>query len=42
MKWRAKNLYNSNSWLCFWSRNDPYLKFFKIRSDNSLILAGKT
>lgn len=42
MKWRARKLMNTDSWFDFWDKSDPYLKFQKIRSDNSLIEAGRT
>lgn len=42
MKWRANKLMNTDSWFDFWDKSDPYLKFMKIRSDNSLIEAGRT
>lgn len=42
MKWKAQKLANTDSMFDFWDRSDPYLKFMKIRSDNSLIEAGRT
>jgi hypothetical protein len=37
MKWKAKNLMNTDSWFDFWDKSDPYLKFMKIRADNTLV-----
>lgn len=42
MKWKARKLLNTDSWFDFWDKSDPYLKFLKIRTDNSLIEAGRT
>jgi len=33
---------NTDSWFDFWDKSDPYLKFLKVRSDNSLIEAART
>lgn len=33
---------NTDSWFDFWDKSDPYLKFLKIRSDNTFIQAGRT
>ena len=30
-------MYNTDSFFDFWDKSDPYLKFLKIRDDNSLI-----
>lgn len=37
MKWRAFKLLNTDSWFDFWDKSDPYVKFLKIRDDNSFI-----
>lgn len=42
MKWKALKVMNTDSMFDWWNKSDPYLKFLKIRSDNSLILAGQT
>lgn len=42
MKWKARKLMNTDSWFDFWDKSDPYLKFMKIRSDNSYIEAMRT
>lgn len=33
---------NTDSYFDFWDKSDPYLKFLKIRSDNSYIQSYKT
>lgn len=35
MKWRAAKLINTDSFFDFWDKSDPYLKFLKIRDDNT-------
>lgn len=42
MKWKARKLMNTDSWFDFWDKSDPYLKFLKIRTDNSFIEATRT
>lgn len=42
MKWSAKRLMNTDSWFDWWDKSDPYLKFLKIRKDNTLIDVGRT
>ena len=42
MTWKALKLMNTDSFFDFWDKSDPYLKFLKIRSDNSFIEAGRT
>lgn len=42
MKWKAKKLMNTDSWFDFWDKSDPYLKFLKIRSDNSMLESYRT
>ncbi len=42
MKWRAKKLMNTDSIFDFWDKSDPYLKFLKVRGDNTLVEAGRT
>jgi len=42
MKWRADKLINTDSWFDWWDKSDPYLKFLKIRKDNTFIEAGRT
>lgn len=42
MKWKARKLMNTDSWFDFWDKSDPYIKFLKVRTDNSFIEAGRT
>ena len=42
MKWKAEKLTNTDSWFDFWDKSDPYIKFFKMRNDNSLVQVHKT
>lgn len=42
MKWRAEKLLNTDSIFDWWNKSDPYLKFLKIRSDNSYISVAQT
>ena len=35
MKWRAEDLYNTDSWFDFWDKSDPYLKMFRANQDNT-------
>lgn len=42
MKWAAKKLTNTDSWFDWWDKSDPYLKFLKIRRDNTLIEVART
>jgi hypothetical protein len=37
MKWKARKLMNTDSFFDFWDKSDPYLKFLKIRNDNTYI-----
>jgi hypothetical protein len=42
MKFRAEKLSNVDSVFDFWDKSDPYLKFLKIREDNSYIEVKKS
>ena len=42
MKWKAEKLTNTDSYFDWWNKSDPYLKFLKIREDNSYIPAAQT
>jgi hypothetical protein len=42
LKFKARKLLNTDSWFDWWDKSDPYLKFLKIRSDNSFIEAQRT
>jgi hypothetical protein len=37
MKLRAEKLLNVDSFFDFWDKSDPFIKFMKIRSDNTCI-----
>jgi hypothetical protein len=37
MRWNAYKLLNTDSWFDFWDKSDPFMKFLKIRDDNSFI-----
>lgn len=42
MKWKATKLMNTDSIFDWWDKSDPYLKFLKIRSDNTYLLVKET
>jgi hypothetical protein len=42
MKWRADKLHNVDSFFDFWDKSDPYIRFLKIRNDNSLVEVHRT
>lgn len=42
MKWRGVKLMNTDSFFDFWDKSDPYLKFLKLRSDSSTLVAAQT
>lgn len=42
MKWIGRKLLNTDSWFDFWDKSDPYLKFIKVRNDNSYVTVGQT
>lgn len=42
MKWSARKLMNTDSFFDFWDKSDPYLKFLKIRDDNTYIEIQRT
>ncbi len=37
MKYSAQKLMNTDSIFDFWDKSDPYLKFLKLRDDNTFI-----
>lgn len=37
MKWTGKKIANVDSFFDFFDKSDPYLKFLKIRGDNTYI-----
>jgi hypothetical protein len=42
MKWKALKLMNTDSVFDFLDKSDPYLKFIKIRQDNTYICVAQT
>jgi hypothetical protein len=42
MRWKAEKLLNTDSWFDFWDKSDPYLKFMKLRDDNSYVEVKRT
>lgn len=42
MKFRGVKLMNTDSIFDFWDKSDPYLKFLKIRDDNTYVEMGRT
>lgn len=42
MKFKAEKLTNTDSYFDWWNKSDPYLKFLKIRADNSYISVAQT
>ena len=42
MQFAAQKLYNTDSFFDFWDKSDPYLKFMKIRDDNSTVGVART
>jgi hypothetical protein len=42
MKWSAFKLLNTDSWFDFWDKSDAYVKFLKVRDDNSFIEIQRT
>lgn len=40
MKWRGEKIANMD--MAFFGKSDPFLKFLKIRSDNTYIEVGRT
>lgn len=37
MKWKGGEIANVDSHVRFWDKSDPYLKFLRIRKDNTFI-----
>ena len=37
MKWKGGKIANVDSFFDFWDKSDPYLKFMKVRQDNTFI-----
>lgn len=42
MRWSAIKLYNTDSIFDFWDKSDPYMKFLKIRDDNTFVEIQRT
>jgi hypothetical protein len=42
MKWKGVKLMNTDSIFDWWDKSDPYLKFLKIRSDNTFLPVKET
>jgi hypothetical protein len=42
MKWKGGKIANVDSFFDFWDKSDPYLKFLKIRPDNTFAEAART
>jgi len=42
MDWRAGKIANVDSIFDFWNKNNSYLKFMKIRGDNTYVDVAKT
>ena len=42
MIWRGGKIANVDSHFDFWDKSDPYLKFMKMREDNTFIEAART
>jgi hypothetical protein len=42
MKFRGQKLMNTDSFFDFWDKSDPYLKFLKLREDNTYIEVART
>ena len=42
MKFKGRKLMNTDSFFDFWDKSDPYLKFLKIRNDNTFVEAART
>ena len=42
MKWKGTKLKNVDSHFNFIDKSDPYLKFLKVRQDNTFIEVGRT
>ena len=42
MHWKADKVANVDSFFDFWDKSDPYIKFLKMRNDNSYIEVHRT
>lgn len=42
MKWKGGEIANVDSHIRFWDKSDPYLKFLRVRKDDTFIEVGRT
>jgi len=42
MKWKGDKIKNVDSHFDFWDKSDPYLKFMKLRTDNTFVEVART
>jgi hypothetical protein len=42
MKWKGLKIKNVDSMFDFWDKSDPYLKFMKMRTDNTFVEVTRT
>ena len=42
MNWRGGKIANVDSMFDFWDKSDPYLKFLKMREDNTFLEVART
>lgn len=42
MGWKGVKLTNTDSWFDWWDKSDPYLRFIKVRADNTHLEAQRT
>ena len=42
MNWTGGKIANVDSMFDFWDKSDPYLKFLKLRQDNTFLEAART
>lgn len=42
MTWRGSKIKNVDSHFDFWDKSDPYLKFMRMRGDNTFVEVART
>lgn len=42
MTWRGSKIKNVDSYFDFWDKSDPYLKFMRLRGDNTFVEVART
>ncbi len=42
MTWRGQKIKNVDSKFDFWDKSDPYLKFMRLRGDNTFVEVART